>query len=118
MVVGGERKGGLIGEMVEIAGGVGTVGDSDCGIANQELLGLAPAGNGTFRGSQGHCDRLGAGRTVLDGLEEATGAFGGMRRAEWAGCDESERVPELNHLEIATAQGLDGGNGAVHPLLE
>ncbi len=94
VIVCGEDERALVREMVEIAGGVRAVGDSDRGMTNQELLGLAPAGDGALRGAEGHRNRSGARGAVLDGLQEAAGAFGRMRRTERGGrCGESERVP-------------------------
>jgi hypothetical protein len=119
VVVCGEDERALVREVVEVASAVGAVGNSDGGVANQELLGLPPAGDGALRGAEGHCDRPGAGCTVLDRFQETAGAFGAVGSQERGGrCGESEGIPELNHLEVTAAQGLDGGDGAVHPLLE
>jgi hypothetical protein len=119
VVVGSENECALVREMVEITSGVGAVCDSNRGMADQELLGLAPAGDGALRGAERHRNGPCTGGTRLNGLQEATGAFGCMRRTKWTRVrGESERIPQFNHLEIAAAQGLDRCNRAVHPLLE
>jgi len=108
-------EGCLIGEAVEIAGAVGAVGDVNGGIGLNEGLGLAPTGNRTLGGLEGHGDHGNGAASVLDGLEKAAGSLGGMGRGDRG---EAEEIPEFDHLEIGAAERLDGGDGPCHAALE
>ena len=106
---------GLVGQRVEIAGTVGAVGDVNIGIALQKGLGLTPAGHSALGGLEGHSDHGNGAAAVLYGLKEAPGTFGGV---SCGGGGQAEEVPEFNHLEIGTTEGLEGGDGPCHATLE
>ena len=111
-----DLKGILVGDTVEIPRVIGPIGDADIGIGLQEGLGFAPAGNGSFRGFERHGDHGNlATDPILNGLQESTGAFGGM------GCgigSETQEIPEFHHFEVTPTQRLDGSNRTVHAPLE
>ena len=111
-----DHKGILIGDTVEISRVIGAIRNADIGIRLQEGLGFAPAGDGALRGFECHGDHGDlATDAILNGLQESTGAFGGMGRG--IGC-EIQEIPEFHHFEITPAQRLYGGDRTVHAPLE